>query len=455
MNIFFVFPSIKLDLTVNHGIASLCGVIRDKGHKVFLYHPDRLNDRELTSEFRKEDYDLCLVSSVTNQWPYALQMIRSLRRISDIPVIAGGHHVTHYPNILEEHDDLDGICIGEGDIALGELLDKLEKGEDYHHINNMRFRRRKDGKLINSGIGGLIEDLDSLPPPDYSVFSGKNISNYPALMFSRGCPYSCTYCCNNSLKKLYKGKGKYMRTKSVTTAIKETAEFIRTYDPPALNFDDDTFIKNREWLYSFLDEYRKITTIPFNCNTRPETVDEDLCKRLAAANCNIISIGVESGNEELRKKILKRHMSNAMIERSFELIKNSGIKTSSFNMVGIPDETYEDYMDTVKLNRRIDPDFMQISIFYPYKETELGDYARAQGYVRSDGNFSHSYFSRSILSMERFPKWKIKCAYLFFHFNVIRRRSPGKAVYYLLRYNVLKNAFLKKSIRTVINIFRQ
>lgn len=450
MKIFFVFPSIKLDMTVNHGVASLCGVIRDRGHEVDIYHCDRIDRDDILGRFREKEYSLCLVSSVTNQWPYSLEIIRAVREVSDIPVIAGGHHVTNSPEALEENPEIDAICIGEGDIALGEILDSMARGGDYSSINNLHVRRRGSGEIIKNEIGKLIEDLDTLPFPDYSAFSPKSIANYPALMFSRGCPYNCTYCCNNSLRKLYRGKGKYIRSKSVARALEEVSSFIREFKPQALNFDDDTFIKNREWLYSFLDGYGKLTDIPFNCNTRPETLDEELCLRLSNAHCRSVSIGIESGSERLREQILKRHMSNESIKRSFALLRQAGIKTSSFNMVGIPDETYRDYMETVALNREINPDFMQISIFYPYKGSGLGDLAQEKGYLDENAGFSHSYFSGSILKMKQFPKWKIRFAYLFFHFNVYRKTSLAKAVYYFLRYNLLKNAVIKKILKRLL-----
>ncbi len=450
MNILFLFPSVKLDMTVNHGIASLCGIIKNRGHEVDLYHFNQFNEKELGSILSKNNYSLCLISSVTNQWPYALSAAKSVKNHSDIPIIAGGHHVTHYPDILEENCAIDGICLGEGDTALLQLLEKMNINEDFHSIQNCCFRKSDNGKIIRNEVGNLIENLDELPAPDYSVFSKRTVLNYPALMFSRGCPYNCTYCCNNSLRNLYKGKGKYIRTKSVRQAIHEVDTFIHNFNPPALNFDDDTFIKNIEWLYAFLDEYKKLTNIPFNCNTRPETINEDLCKKLKEANCNIISIGIESGSEQIRKKIMKRHMSNSAIRNAFDVLKKHNIKTSSFNMVGIPDETYEDYRETVKLNREIAPNRMQISIYYPYLGTDLGNYAKEKGMLPENSGFSHSYFSASILNMRQFPKWKIKCSYLFFHFNVFKKKSIFKALYYLVSYNVLKNAYIKKKLKTLL-----
>ena len=83
-----------------------------------------------------------------------------------------------------------------------------------------------------------------------------------------------------------------------------------TINPDYLNIDDDTFTKNKMWLKDFLERYIKEINIPFNCNARPETVSIEVMKLLKESGCNIVSIGVESGNEELRKNILKRKITN-------------------------------------------------------------------------------------------------------------------------------------------------
>lgn len=450
MNIFFIFPSIKLDKTVNHGAASLFGVIKEKGAQVDLYHPDKFDLDEMIKQFTKKEYSLCLISTVTNQWPYAYKYINAIREISDVFIIVGGHHPTQCPNILKECPEIDAICIGEGDLALGKFLDKYSKQEEVYSIKNMHFRKRNSSEIIINEMGELIGDLDTLPYPDYSIYSKRSVLNYPALMFSRGRPFTCTYCCNHSIRKMNAKKGRYVRFKSIDRAIQEIQKFLKVFDVSVLNYDDDTFTKNKEWLFAFLKEYKKEINIPFNCNARPETLNDEVCKALKDANCRSVSMGVESGNENIRKHILKRTMTNESLIEAFAMLKRHGIITSSFNMVGIPEETYEEYLDTVKLNRTILPDQMQISIYYPYPGTELANYAIEKGYLPSKEVFSHSYFSESILDMKKFPKWKIKIAYTMFHFNVFKEQSFIKAVYYLLRYNLLKNIFIKKILKVVL-----
>lgn len=126
-----------------------------------------------------------------------------------------------------------------------------------------------------------------------------------------------------------------------------------------LYVDDDTFLKNPRWVTDFCERYSSEVGVPFYCNARPETVRLDLCRRLKAAGCMAIGIGIESGNERIRREVLSRGMSNDRIVRAFQLAHEAGLKTWSFNMVGIPGETLSDFMDTVTLNDRVRTDYVR------------------------------------------------------------------------------------------------
>jgi len=447
MNIFFISPSINLSLCVNYGIAVLCGIIKQKGHTVDLYQPTILNLEEFKREFLKKDYSLCLVSSVTNQWPYTLKYLKALRKYSDIITLVGGPHATSCPEILEENEEINGICLGDGDIALSEFLDKFENKLSFYDVKSMWFRN--SSRIIKNEMCDLIEDLDDTAFPDFSIFSSEAIENRISVMFSRGCPFNCTYCCNDRLRKLYSGKGKYVRRKSVQRAIEELEEIIRTHNPAELNFDDDTFIKDKNWIISFLNEYKKLTKIPFNCNSRPETLDEELCHYLREANCKTLCIGIESGNEEFRRNVYKRNISNESIKRAFSISHKYNLKSYAFNMVGAPDETYTLYQDTVNLNREILPKSHQITIYYPYPGTELYDYTKMKGYIMNNA-YSDDFVSKSILRMKQFPRWKIKYAQKMFYYHVFKDQSTVKKIYYLaINYMPKRMSFIARFLSSL------
>lgn len=116
------------------------------------------------------------------------------------------------------------------------------------------------------------------------------IKNYPSFSFSRGCPFKCTYCC----AALYQQweNGATVRYKSPARALLEIKDLLGIYDAPVLNFDDDTFFKSKEWLREFLDLYTREIRKPFACNTRPETVSDEIVSMLKEANCEYISVAL-------------------------------------------------------------------------------------------------------------------------------------------------------------------
>lgn len=439
MDILFVYPSINLDRWVNYGIASLCGVISDRGHNVDIYQPISFDIDDINSFLMGKEYNLCLISSVTNQWPYALEYVRAVKSALKIPVIAGGHHPTNCPEVFDKHTEIDGICIGEGEAVIDMLLTRLEQSRTPHDIPGLWFR---DGeRVFKNEVGDLLQDLDALPFPDYSSFSRATIQNRPSIILSRGCPYSCTYCCNNNLRRTYVGKGEYVRKKSVGRALEEIRRFIAAYQPAIINFDDDTFIKDKQWVREFLSGYKQLTDTPFNCNSRPETIDADICRELKTAQCQSFCIGIECGSEQFRRERYGRHMSNRTIIESFRHAREAGLETYAFNMVGAPGETFSDYLETVRLNQIIMPTGLQMTIYYPYPGSELYSYAVNARLGVDDTVYADSFVSEPMLTMKQFPKWKIRYAAQTFQFRVYCQDLHWLTKRLVLLRYLLKNIF--------------
>jgi radical SAM superfamily enzyme YgiQ (UPF0313 family) len=271
--------------------------------------------------------------------------------------------------------------------------------------------------------------------------------NYPTFIFSRGCPYNCSYCCNNALQRIYKDKGKQIRFRSVDKAIEEIRTFLRAYKVNHIGFDDDSFTKKRGWLREFCDKYAASKEFPpFACNTRPELFDEETASLLEKAGCYRVNIGIESGSEDLRKRVLNRNMTDKDIIRSFELAKKHRFLTHSFNIIGFPKETKRDFDKTIELNRKVQPDYLQLSMFYPYPGTPLGDMARENGYV-SDKDI-YSYFQDTIMELPGFSRRQILWTSIFFRFNVYKFSKPQKAIACLvsdvLKFLEIRIGFINK-----------
>lgn len=445
MKILFLFPIIDNIAAFNYGIGSIAAVLKQNGYKVKVFLVQTTNYKLIKKEIEKYKPDIIAISCYSNYWNYVKALSVKIKQDFNKLIFVGGTHPTLFPECIEETTHIDGICIGEGEFALLELISKIRNNEDYFSVKNFWFN--KEGEITKNDIRKLIPDLDVLPFPDRSAFPKRVLLNYPNFTFSRGCPFSCAYCCNNKLNQIYQGKGPIIRFRSVENAIQDIEKFVKRYQPKYLCFDDDSFTKRKDWLNQFCHEYKRKINLPFNCNTRPELFNEEIAKLLSDSGCRSISIGIESGDEEFRKMYLNRHMSDNQIINAFNLAKKYKINTVSFNMIGMPFEILENFNKTIQLNKLIQPTRMQLSIYYPFPGTKLGDLCYDNEFVTNKEFFNFKY--DSILKLPNFPKKQILKYARRFHYLVYKNVDFKKAIYYLLR-----RYFLFSSVYKVFNRFR-
>jgi radical SAM superfamily enzyme YgiQ (UPF0313 family) len=153
--------------------------------------------------------------------------------------------------------------------------------------------------------------------------------------------------------------------------VEEIQQLIDYADPDELFIDDDTLLKNPAWVREFCALYKERISRPFYCNARPETIKDDLVRGLKEAGCKAIGIGIESGSARIRWDVLNRTMTEEVIINAFRSAHSAGLKTWSFNMVGLPGETAEDLQQTIEINEVVATDFIRVSVFTPYPGTPI------------------------------------------------------------------------------------
>ncbi|MFC1511427.1 B12-binding domain-containing radical SAM protein [Candidatus Margulisiibacteriota bacterium] len=170
---------------------------------------------------------------------------------------------------------------------------------------------------------------------------------------------------------------------------------------------------------NFCSEYKKRFDLQFLCQTRIDKIDEEVLRALKEAGCTHISLAVESGNEEIRSKLLKKPCTDEQIVGAFKLAKKHGLRTQSFNMLGLPGEHKKYIFESIELNRKIQPDRILCSVFMPFKGTELGESCFKEGLVKGDVKKSSNYYNvisikydnispRDILGYQGFYDWYIR-----------------------------------------------
>jgi radical SAM superfamily enzyme YgiQ (UPF0313 family) len=362
------------------GPAFLAAYLRQHGHEAaFVRVAKDRTMAEIAGDVRREAPDLIGVSMTTRQWLRARDVLGQLRRISNIPVIAGGLHATFSPEDVLSHDGIDYLCLGEGEEALLELVNALESGQPPDDIDNIWVKGGARPKLRNP-----IEPLDAVPFLARDMLDERWGVRY--LTTQRGCPFPCTYCAARMYDKLYASGDttNYGRRRSLDNVL---AELSALRDPGPLNyvvFLDDTFTIHHPWVREFCKVYAREFAVPFSLNARVETVNEIMLHELAAAGCKHIVYGVESGSERVRREIMKRSATNQRFRDVFRWTRDAGIMATANYIIGTPGESRAEMQETIDLHHDLQPADFAFFVFYPYPGTELFQLCQANGYLPDD-----------------------------------------------------------------------
>ncbi|MCK5138731.1 MAG: cobalamin-dependent protein, partial [Thermodesulfovibrionia bacterium] len=178
---------------MSFGTAYLSAVLKKEGHQTSLICPYMFNPTGVSRKIEDFKPQMVVVSSVSDQFELSKKIIGFIYDKYSLPIVIGGVHPTVDPDECMDVRGVLGVCIGEGEYALLEFVDLLEKKKDYSRVKNFWFK--KENKIIKNTVRPLIQDLDSLPFPDRELFDGyADTSNEIEFMGSRGCPYQCSYC---------------------------------------------------------------------------------------------------------------------------------------------------------------------------------------------------------------------------------------------------------------------
>jgi radical SAM superfamily enzyme YgiQ (UPF0313 family) len=427
MKITFVLPDLNYvreympdyDGVFAQGIGYLSSSLKHAGHEVSLIHVTKDPERDNYIEILKgEKPGLVAFSLFSHQFGLVKELAGFTKEAGGFPTIAGGVHPTIAPENTLSDDSIDMVCIGEGEEALVELCDKMDRGEDYKDVGSVWVK--DNGIIVRNSVRTLNQNLENRPFPDRSIFDFEKLADAKLGMLTvlagRGCPYNCTYCCNHQYKKLYADSGKYVRFRDPESVIREIKEVKKDY--PYLefvNFLDDTFCLNKNWLRKFLPRYKEEINMPFHGNSHVNVLSEDVVKLLKETGCEHLSIGIESGNEHIRKEVLDRHMSNEQIINAFTLGRKYGINFSSYNMVGVPFEKIENTMETVKLNATVKSYKTHVSIFQPYPHTRLYDICKENNFLNNGDSEVSTFFGNSVVALPSISNEQIQFSYKYFN----------------------------------------
>lgn len=368
------------------GIMTLSGALKQKGHEtdVLIY----ANEKNIINELKIINPDLIGFSAHTAEHKWLKEMIFEVKKyMPDVPIAIGGVHATLYTEEVLNLD-VDYICRGEGEIAFISLVERISKGS--HSARGIQgIGYFENGRPVLQGAAALAPDLDQFREDRaiyYDRYHELRNLGFKLLMCGRGCPFNCSYCGNALLKETYRCSGKYIRKKSPRFFVDEIKHLVEHYGAKSFYFMDDIFILSYEWLEEFAEMYKSEINLPYFCLGHASIITEKYAKLLHKSGCHTISVGLETGNENIRKKILNKMIPDSDFIACSRILKKHGIKLATSNMFCLPSETIEDAVSTIDLNIKIGTSYMATSIFLPYPKTKLAEYCIETGLL--DKNYS-------------------------------------------------------------------
>ncbi len=342
------------------------------------------------------------ISLMSVEFERAIHLTQVLKQHnSSIPILWGGIHPTIAPENCLDYADF--VCIGEGELFILDFASALAEGESADNIGSLSFRR--NGQIIRNSLYPLNRKLSSLPSCEHvekngyildkdslvrlDVQSFKKYARYLGVTYSiitsRGCPYSCTYCCNNALAQIYDSKT--MRFREFSDIITELKRVVTEYPfVEYINFQDDCFLarKNAD-MERFCQLYQTEIARPFICRSIPTFVTESKLAIMKSAGLAWISIGLQSGSERVCRDVYKRRSTRQNFLKAARAIKQLDLAAFYDVILDNPFETDEDLMETVQtLMETPKPFYTQFFSLSLYPATELREIALSEGFLRED-----------------------------------------------------------------------
>ncbi|MFC1851424.1 B12-binding domain-containing radical SAM protein [candidate division CSSED10-310 bacterium] len=444
MKILIILPDLGSIPNIFSGIASICGSVKAQGHDIKLLHINEALGLEydLNSILRQiETFKPAIIgfSSSTIHAHIAYEIAQHIKKTSQIPIIFGGPHATVSPEAILNTGFFDFVCVGEGELAFVELLERLENKADVYSV--MNIWARQGDQIFKNPLRPLVSQLEMLPYPDYDIFDLKKIlkirNGWFDVISIRGCPYRCSYCQAPRINRLYQEQkattnGWRIQKWDIDIFISYLESLLHQYSEIKIfSFVDDVFLINKKFVQQFCHQFKEKIFEPYgvkmNVQARIETVTEEILDHLEAAGTKILKFGLESGNEEIRRKVLKKEFSNDLIEKVFHMIhqRTGSLETWAFNMIGIPGETKETVNDTFNLLAKIKPDNVWFSIYYPLPQTDLFDECVENNlidWVKFDQ--LSSYREDTPLRLTDFKEGELKKMYRIFNWYLNRSLHP-------------------------------
>lgn len=383
--------------------------------------------------------ELAALTAVTTQFPIINRFARILKqRAPALHTILGGHHATLASDDAIASPWIDTICVGEGEKAAIAYVEALEAGRHPEGIPGLWIKDPRTGTIEKTPPVPFDADLDSMPFINRDHWNRwvNDPDRSSVIVIGRGCPYLCTYCSNHALKSVTTGK--FVRFRSPENVVEEIRQVLaRTPEVEEFHLEVETigampgFVEKLSDVLSVVNagrakplRFSTNLTVTTRLVSAPAIMDGFLAA-MARANIRAVNIGLESGSERIREKILKRpRYTNADLIEFSNVARRHGIDVTLFVLLGLPTETPAEFGETVAVARACRPAGVYLSIFYPYPGTDLHRMAAEMKLFDPTRIRTTAERSRAYLDLPGFPKWRILFEFNAFYFRLYYGEWP-------------------------------
>ncbi|MEM3101510.1 MAG: radical SAM protein [Candidatus Nitrosotenuis sp.] len=397
--------SSMVNITPNLGLGYLATSLKNNGFDVEIWDGVKkgMTRERLFERLKKRDYDVAGFQVYTRSVKEAQEGLEFVKKVNpDAITVIGGPHPSGDPEGSMRYMDTDYAFRGEAEIGLVQLLKKLSGNDNipFEHINNLIWRNNGN-VMINPLIP--IQNLDSIGIPSWDMINpndypyapiGAFSKKYPLTSISttRGCPYSCTFCANNTIM------GRKVRGRSVESVLAEMELLHDKYGVREFQIIDDNFTWKKEIVVGVCEGIIKRgwdIALSFPNGVRLATLDEEILRLLERAGCYSLGLGIESGSPKTLKDMKKAQKVEEIIEKVNLIHRVTKIRTTGFFIIGYPTETREDILLTIKLSKELPINRAQFTICLPVPGSEMTKQLLESGKLK-DYDFTNVSFQNIV-----------------------------------------------------------
>lgn len=325
----------------------------------------------ISRKIRQFKPDIIGISTTSLYLQHFSLVISEIKNNFNLPIILGGYYASIHPKEALKIPGVIAVCVGDAELSLSRFLDRYENGKTLKNIHGIWFKQ--NDKIIRNSSGNFIKNIDQFPIPDWDLWEDLDKYLYYLGMIyfigNRGCPYRCINCDAHQISDSVDGC--YYRIRNPKKYAQEIIYQWSRYKDKGMRLAqlfDQVPTLNQKWLKNFCDEYRRnIDTriYKYSMFSRIDSLDKDKIELLARSGCGVLRMGVESGNDFIRKEIYNKNVTKNKIKKIFSLCKKNGIAITAFYILGGPAENKNTANQTINLARKLDAERSAFFMFKP------------------------------------------------------------------------------------------